>query len=74
MFDHFPRHLDGLFVHLVQDIQKTYGFDAERWRKKGLLAKTCFFTAYPDAALYAATYRPAFIRMSGLWRVCQDAA
>ncbi|KAL3760315.1 hypothetical protein ACHAWU_006313 [Discostella pseudostelligera] len=74
MFDHFPRHLDGLFVHLVQDIQKTYGFDAERWRKKGLLAKTCFFTAYPDAALYAATYRPPFIRMSGLWRVCQDAA
>lgn len=74
MFDQFPRHLDGLFVHLVQGIQKTYGFDAERWRKKGLLAKTCFFTAYPDAALYAATYRPPFIRMSGLWRVCQDAA
>ena len=74
MFDQFPRHLDGLFVHLVQGIQKTYGFDAERWRKKGLLAKTCFFTVYPDAALYAATYRPPFIRMSGLWRVCQDAA
>lgn len=74
MHDQFPRHLDGLFVHVVQDIQKTYGFDAERWRKKGLLAKTCFFTSYPDAALYAATVRPPFIRMSGVWRVCQDAA
>ncbi|KAL3799327.1 hypothetical protein ACHAW5_001264 [Stephanodiscus triporus] len=73
MHDHFPRHLDGIFVHLVQDIQKTYGFDSERWRRKGLLAKTCFFTVYPDAALYAATQRPPFIRMSGLWRVCQDA-
>lgn len=72
MHDHFPRHLDGIFVHLVQDIHKTYGFDSERWRRKGLLAKTCFFTAYPDAALFAATRRPPFIRMSGLWRVCQD--
>jgi len=73
MHDQFPRHLDGLFVHLVQDIQKTFGFDAERWRRKGLLAKTCFFTVYPDAALNAATQRPPFIRMSGLSRVCQDA-
>jgi len=73
MHDHFPRHLDGMFVHIVQDIQKTYGFDSERWRRKGLLAKTCFFTVYTDAALFAATQRPPFIRMSGLWRVCQDA-
>ena len=72
IFDAFPRLLDGLFVHLVQDIQKTYGFDAERWRRKGLLARTCFFTQYPDAALYAALQRPPFIRMSGLARVCQD--
>jgi hypothetical protein len=73
MHDNFPRHLDGIFVHLVQDIKKTYGFDSERWRRKGLLAKTCFFAVYPDAALYAATQRPPFIRMSGLYRVCQDA-
>jgi len=72
IFDAFPRLLDGLFVHCVQDIQKTYGFDAERWRKKGLLARTCFFTVYPDAALFAATHRPPFIRMSGLLRICQD--
>jgi len=73
MHDQFPGHLDGLFVHLVQDIQKTYGFDAERWRRKGLLKKTCFFTVYPDAALYAATQVPPLIRMNGFWRVCQDA-
>lgn len=72
IFDAFPRLLDGLFVHLVQDIQKTYGFDSERWRRKGLLAKTCFFTVYPDAAHFAAIQRPPFIRMSGLSRVCQD--
>ncbi|KAL7546997.1 hypothetical protein ACHAWF_010314 [Thalassiosira exigua] len=73
MHDQFPRLLDGLFVHLVQDIQKTYGFAAERWRRKGLLDKTCFFRVYPDAALYAALQRPPFIRMRGLSRVCQDA-
>lgn len=71
--DHYPHHLDGLFVHLVQDIQKSFGFDSERWRRKGLLAKTCFFTVYPDAALHAATKEPPLIRMSGLSRVCQDA-
>jgi len=71
--DSFPNHLDGLFVHVVQDMRKTYGFDAERWRKKGLTAKTCFFTSYPDAALFAATRTPPLIRMSGLFRVCQDA-
>ncbi|KAL7542333.1 hypothetical protein ACHAXR_011686 [Thalassiosira sp. AJA248-18] len=73
MHDQFPRHLDGLFVHLVQDITNTFGFDAERWRRKGLLAKTCFFRVYPDAALWGATQRPPFIRMHGLSRVCQDA-
>mmetsp|Transcript_40090 Transcript_40090/g.84174 ORF Transcript_40090/g.84174 Transcript_40090/m.84174 type:complete len:1284 (+) Transcript_40090:51-3902(+) len=73
MNDHFPGHLEGIFVHLVQDIQKTHGFDAERWRSKGLLDKTCFFRVYPDAALYAATRSPPLIRMCGFSRVCQDA-
>ena len=73
MYDHFPKHIDGLFVHVVQDIRKTYGFDAERWRRKGLLSKTCFFTSYPDAALFAATRKPPLIKMSGLWKVCEDA-
>jgi hypothetical protein len=73
MYDQYPRHLDCLFVHLVQDIQKSYGFDPERWRRKGLLSRTCFFKCYPDAALYAATLKPPLIRISGLRRVCQDA-
>jgi len=73
MYDQYPRHLDCLFVHLVQDIQKSYGFDPERWRRKGLLKRTCFFKCYPDAALYAATLKPPLIRISGLRRVCQDA-
>jgi hypothetical protein len=38
----------------------------------GLLKKACFFTSYPDAALFAATQKPPLIRMSGLWRVCHD--
>ncbi|KAL7501183.1 hypothetical protein ACHAWT_011044 [Skeletonema menzelii] len=74
MYDQYPRHLEFLFVHLVQDIQKTYGFEPERWRRKGLLKRTCFFKCYPDAALYAATIKPPLIRISGLRRVCQDAA
>ena len=73
MYDQYPRHIDCLFVHLVQDIQKSYGFDPERWRRKGLLSRTCFFNCYPDAALYAATLKPPLIRISGLQRVCQDA-
>jgi hypothetical protein len=73
MYDQYPRHLDCLFVHLVQDMQKSYGLDLERWRRKGLLSRTCFFKCYPDAALYAATIKPPLIRISGLRRVCQDA-
>lgn len=72
MFDHFPGQFGGLFVHLVKDLHLTYGFDAERWRRKDLLKKTCFFTSYPDAALYAATRDAPLIRMSALWRICQD--
>ena len=72
MFDQYPAHFGGLFVHLVKDLHLTHGFDAERWRRKGLLKKTCFFTSYPDAALFAATQKPPLIRMSGLRRVCQD--
>ena len=74
MHDQFPKHFIGLFVHIVQDVQKTYGFDAERWRKKGLMEKTCFFRQYPDAALYAATRVPPLIQMRGLNRICHDAA
>lgn len=73
MHDQFPQHLEVLFVHLVQDIEKTHGFDSERWRRKGLLSKTCFFKMYPDAALYAAIKKPPLIRTRGLLRVCEDA-
>lgn len=72
MFDHYPTLFGGLFVHLVKDLHLTYGFDAERWRRKGLLKQVCFFTSYPDAALFAATQKPPLIRMSGLWRICHD--
>ena len=73
MYDQYPKHLDCLFIHLVQNIEKSYGFDSERWRRKGLLKRTCFFRCYPDAALFAATLKPPLIRLSGLRRVCQDA-
>ena len=73
MNDQFPHHLEAMFVHVVQDVQKTHGYDAERWRRKGLLDKTCFFKVYPDAALYAATRNPPLIQMAGFARACRDA-
>jgi len=70
-FDLHPKNFEAIYVHVVQDRLKTYGYEAERWRKKGM--KACFFTTYPDAALDAATRKPPLIRVSGLRRVCQDA-
>ena len=71
MFDFFPYEFEMMYVHVVQDITKTHGYEPERWRSKGL--KPCFFRTYPEAALDAATRDPPMIRISGLQRVCQDA-
>jgi hypothetical protein len=71
MFDFFPYEVEGLYVHLVQDRTKTFGYEPERWRSKGL--SPCFFRTYPEAALDAVTRDPPLIRDSGLKRVCLDA-
>jgi hypothetical protein len=71
MFDFFPYEFEMMYVHIVQDITKTHGYEPERWRSKGL--KPCFFRTYPEAAFDAATRNPPLIRVSGLQRVCQDA-
>ena len=71
MFDFFPYEVEGLYVHIVQDRTKTFGYEPERWRSKGL--SPCFFRTYPEAALDAVTRDPPLIRDSGLQRVCHDA-
>ena len=69
MFDAFPEHLEALYVHVVQDRQKTCGYNPDAWRKKGF--RPCFFKTYPEAALDAALRK--FIHVEGLLRICQDA-
>ena len=71
MFDSFPYELQAVYVHVVQEIPKTYGYNPLRWKEKELYP--CFFRTYPEAALHAASQGPPLIRISGLRRVCEDA-
>lgn len=71
MFDSFPYEFEALYVHMVMDIPKTFGYDPERWRQKEF--KPIFFRTYPEAALHAASRDPPFIRVNGLQRICYDA-
>jgi hypothetical protein len=71
MFDNFPYEFEGVYVHLVQDRQRTYGYEPNRWREKEFTP--FFFRCYPEAALHAASRDPPLIRLKGLQRICQDA-
>lgn len=71
MFDSFPYEFEGVYVHVVQDLQRTYGYERKRWRQKEFAP--CFFRCYPEAALHAASRKPPLIRLKGLQRICQDA-
>lgn len=71
MFDNFPYEFEGTYVHIVQDIYRTFGYDPNRWRSKEFLP--FFFRTYPEAALHAASRNPPLIRLKGLQRICQDA-
>jgi hypothetical protein len=71
MFDAFPYSFGGLYVHVVQGIPTTYGYDPARWREKEFAP--CFFRSYPEAALHAAKRKPPLIRLQGLQRICHDA-
>lgn len=71
MFDSFPYEFETMYVHIVQDVTKTYGYAPDRWREKEFTP--CFFRTYPEAALHAASRKPPKIRVTGLQRVCHDA-
>jgi len=71
MFDSFPYEFEGLYVQVVTDISKTYGYAPDRWREKEF--RPFFFRTYPEAALHAATRYPPLIRLEGLHRICADA-
>ena len=71
MFDSFPYEFEALYVHIVTDMAKTYGYAPERWRQKEF--RPFFFRTYPEAALHAATRYPPLIRIEGLHRICTDA-
>jgi hypothetical protein len=71
MFDNFPYEFQTMYVHVVQDINRTYGYAPQRWKEKEFFPR--FFKTYPEAALHAATQNPPLIRVSGLQRVCSDA-
>lgn len=73
MFDNFPYEFNAtIYVHIVQDIDQTYGYNPTRWHQKEF--KPCFFRTYPEAALHAACkQKPPLISVRGVKRICQDA-
>ena len=71
MHERFPDKLEMLYIHKVQPISKTHGYDAERYRKIGLSNKVCFFATYVDAGVDAV--KRGMIKKSGLRRICLDA-
>ena len=71
MFKNYPYEFEAAYVHVVQDLQATYGFFPDRWRQTEF--SPCFFRCYPEAALHAASQNPPLIRIKGLQRICQDA-
>jgi hypothetical protein len=70
MFDNFPYEFEGVYVHLVQDLNRTYGYNPSLWRDKEF--KPYFFRCYPEAALHVASHNPPLIRLKGLQRICLD--
>jgi hypothetical protein len=70
MYNNFPYEFEGAYVHIVQDISRTYGYNPNHWREKEF--QPFFFRCYPEAALHAASRNPPLIRIRGLQRICQD--
>ena len=70
MFNNFPYEFEGVYVHIVQEINRTYGYSPSHWREKEF--QPFFFRCYPEAALHAASRNPPLIRLRGLQRICQD--
>jgi len=78
MVDSFPDQVEAIYVHAVQAVDKTYKYNAERWKaqqeqqQKGRVNMPFFFTTYPEAALDAVQRNPPLIAVAGLRRICQD--
>jgi predicted heme/steroid binding protein len=72
MFDSFPYEFEALFVHVVQDVPRTYGYAPKRWSSKEF--RPVFFRTYVDAAFRAASQHPPLIRIKGLQRICNEAS
>ena len=70
---HAPKKLEALYIHQVQSLDVTHGYDPDRWRQSGLNTKLCFFTNFVTAGLDAVSRSPPLIRMEGLQRICYDA-
>jgi hypothetical protein len=71
MWDLYPYEFEGVYVHLVIERSKTYGYAPDRWLQNEF--RPFFFRVYPEAALHAATRDPPLIRIEGLRRICVDA-
>lgn len=71
MVEAFPKQVEAIYVHEVQERCKTYKYDPEAWKTKPV--KPIFFKTYIEIALYAATRTAPLLRISGLRRICIDA-
>ena len=71
MHIHAPSKLEAVYVHRVQPLHNTHGYDPDKWRENGLQEKICFFENYVEAGLHAA--RNSRIRLEGLRRICYEA-
>ncbi len=71
MVDAFPKQVEAIYVHEVQERSKTYKYNPETWKNKPVTP--VFFKTYPEVALHAATRSPPLLRISGLRRICIDA-
>jgi len=71
MYEAVGPKFEALYVHVVQEHTKAFGYDPLRWAANGLDKRLCFFRTYPQAALHAC--RTGLIRPVGLRRVCEAA-
>mmetsp|Transcript_25958 Transcript_25958/g.54032 ORF Transcript_25958/g.54032 Transcript_25958/m.54032 type:complete len:1266 (-) Transcript_25958:28-3825(-) len=69
MKEAFGDRLEMVYCHRVQPLDKTHGWDPERYRKGGV--EVCFFRTYVEAGIDAA--KRGLIRVQGLRRICLDA-
>jgi len=72
MTESFPDQVEAVYVHAVQDVDKTYKYNAQDWKINHPEHIPFFFTTYPEAALDAAKRKSPLISVAGLRRICHD--